>query len=957
MDVTSPELFATLQAAKARHALFLGLLQAQRKTSDPSVIMRNAAEAVGRFLQVDRVGFFEMDGDDTLKFSVGWTGGSLPLLTGIFPAAGIGTNYLAEVRAGKTLGISDARFSPLTADSIFSEIGTVSLIGVPIIRNGQWHAGLYINHSEVRHWTEDEVALAREVGEQTWDAVERARTESELRKSQERLTLALEAGGGVGTWDWDVAANRVYSDARFAYLFSVDPACAAAGVPVEEFINGIHPEDRALVGEKIRLTMEEDAEYSLECRVLPADGSVRWVYGRGICQRDASGTPLRMPGVVFDITDRKQTEMRLRQQWHTFDVALSFSPDFTYMFDLEGRFTYSNRSLLLLLGKALDEVVGKNFYDLDYPPELAERLQRQIQRVIDTKHSLRDQTPFTGVSGDAGVYEYIFVPVLGEGGKVESVAGSTRDVTERSRAEKLIEEDRGRWRDLLSQAPAGIAVLRGPLHRFEWVNDEYIRLIGRPAESLIGKTVMEAVPEVEGQVYMKLLDGVYQSGEPFFGHEALLRLDRGDGTLEDIYVNFVYLPTRNEIGKIDGIFVHVSDVTDSVAGRKQVEESERRFRQLANSMPQFVWTARPDGVIDYHNERWYNFTGIDRSLGGDSDWISVAHPDDGRRINQVWRHCVESGEAFQMETRFWDRHEKRWRWIMARAVAVRDESGQVVKWFGTGTDIDELRATQQALLQTQKLESIGLLAGGIAHDFNNLLVGIMGGASFALDTIPASHPSYSILQGVVESSERAAHLTRQMLAYAGKGTFITNLMDLSEVAVHSTQLVKASIPNSVQVNLQLAENLPLVETDPGQMQQVVTNLVINAAEAMGERNGLVIVRTRAEEIAPGELRRCADGSLLPPGLYAVLEVEDSGSGIEATNLAKIFDPFFTTKFLGRGLGLAAVSGVVRRLRGGIEVETEVGKGSTFRLLLPATARGDSGIPPRALIAKGSLGKV
>ncbi len=196
-----------LQTVQARQALMLDLLQGQRRTSNPKVMMLAAAAALGRYLQADRVGFFEMRDDDTLDFSVGWTAGRLPLLKGLFPATGVGTKYLAEVRAGKIMGIRDTAADPLTAGSRFPEIGTVSLIGVPMIRNRRWHAGLYVNHAEVRHWTSDEVELARDVGEQTWDAVERARAEAALRKSEERLNFALEAGGGVGTWDSDISSD------------------------------------------------------------------------------------------------------------------------------------------------------------------------------------------------------------------------------------------------------------------------------------------------------------------------------------------------------------------------------------------------------------------------------------------------------------------------------------------------------------------------------------------------------------------------------------------------------------------------------------------------------------------------------------------------------------------------------------------------------------------------------
>jgi two-component system cell cycle sensor histidine kinase/response regulator CckA len=435
-----------LRRLNARHQLLLHLLEGQRLTSDPDTMMAAAAEAVCRYLGADRVGFFEMEHDDELRFGSGWAGGRLPLLTGRFPVAGIGARYLAQVRLGKTLGISDTRIDPLTADSVFGEIGAVALIGAPIFREGRWRAGLYVHHSEPRAWRDDEISLIREVADQTWDAVERARVQAALRKSEERLSFALEAGGAIGAWDWDVPSDRVYANAQFAEFFSVDPTRAATGAPISDFLAGIYPEDRARVAASIQEAIATGANYTEEYRILQQDNSVRWVLARGRCHLRA-GVPVRFPGVVFDITDRKRAEQQLREQWYAFDTALSNTPDFTYTFDLDGRFTYVNRALLSLWQKPLSEAVGKNFFDLEYPLDLAERLQRQIQQVIDTRQTLRDTTPYTGAAGEERLYEYIFVPVLSANGEVEAVAGSTRDITEQRLSEERERERQEQFRE------------------------------------------------------------------------------------------------------------------------------------------------------------------------------------------------------------------------------------------------------------------------------------------------------------------------------------------------------------------------------------------------------------------------------------------------------------------------------------------------------------------------------
>jgi two-component system, cell cycle sensor histidine kinase and response regulator CckA len=269
-------------------------------------------------------------------------------------------------------------------------------------------------------------------------------------------------------------------------------------------------------------------------------------------------------------------------------------------------------------------------------------------------------------------------------------------------------------------------------------------------------------------------------------------------------------------------------------------------------------------------------------------------------------------------------------------------------------DITDAKRGEEQLRQMQKLESLGIIAGGVAHDFNNLLVGIMGNASMALDRVPAHDPSHEMMEQIVKASEDAAHLTRQLLAYAGKGRFLSEKLDLSDTVRKMSGLLQTSIARSVRLELDLADTLPAVEGDPSQLQQVAMNLIINAAESIGDRNGEVRVTTRLRDVEQDEVRRhfAADG--IRPGAYVSLEVHDNGCGMDETTMARIFDPFFTTKFTGRGLGLSAVLGIVRSHRGGLHVTSVPGKGSIFQVLLPATA-GQPSIAPSENGAEDLMG--
>jgi PAS domain S-box-containing protein len=259
-------------------------------------------------------------------------------------------------------------------------------------------------------------------------------------------------------------------------------------------------------------------------------------------------------------------------------------------------------------------------------------------------------------------------------------------------------------------------------------------------------------------------------------------------------------------------------------------------------------------------------------------------------------------------------------------------------------EIEEREKLQAQLLQVQKLEGLGLLAGGIAHDFNNLLTAILGGASVALLTVPPENPARKDIETVVTTAQRAANLTRQMLAYSGKGHVEIRPIELSAHVREIATLLETTIPKKVQLRLELQRDLPPIEADVAQVQQIVMNLVINGAEAIGDAQGTVLVATGVQEVDEAYAATLFAAEGLTSGTYVFLEVHDTGHGMDETTKNKIFDPFFTTKFTGRGLGLAAVLGIVRGHRGAIKVYSSPGRGTTFKVFFP-TSRGRA-VPAR-----------
>jgi signal transduction histidine kinase/ActR/RegA family two-component response regulator len=248
---------------------------------------------------------------------------------------------------------------------------------------------------------------------------------------------------------------------------------------------------------------------------------------------------------------------------------------------------------------------------------------------------------------------------------------------------------------------------------------------------------------------------------------------------------------------------------------------------------------------------------------------------------------------------------------------------------------EERRKLEEQVQQTQRFESLGVLAGGVAHDFNNLLTSILGNADMALETLPEASPAWRRIAHIEKASINAADLCSQMLAYAGKGRFIVKPTNLNTVVKNMSQLLGASISKDVILDLVFEDELPAVEADATQMQQVVMNLVTNASEAVGEESGMVSVTTGVMDCNRSYLGRSYSRDDQPEGRYVYIEVTDTGCGMDEQTQAKMFEPFFTTKFTGRGLGLAAVLGIIRGHGGAIVVDSQPGRGTTVTALFPA----------------------
>ena len=402
--------------------------------------------------------------------------------------------------------------------------------------------------------------------------------------------------------------------------------------------------------------------------------------------------------------------------------------------------------------------------------------------------------------------------------------------------------ERTRIKDLFMQAPAPILMLEGSDHTVTLVNEQYLRVIGRSsATDFIGKPLAEVFPEIVEQGFIQLLDDVFQSGMPFWGNEVKIRLEReASGQEAEGYFNFVYQPTRNASGVVDGILVYASEVTDQVRARHEIESREEQFRVLADSIPQLAWMANPGGDIFWYNRRWYEYTGTTLEQMEGWAWQSVHDPGMLPQVLKLYKESIVSGEPFEMAFPL-RAADGTFRTFLTLALPIRDASGTIIRWFGTNTDMETQRKTEEALRQSEKLAAVGRLASSIAHEINNPLEAVTN-LIYLAKNLTANHQARAYLETAEMELARTAQITTQTLRFhrqqsAAMPTHVAELLN-SLLPLYRARLGQLSIELKLDV-----QPCPPLLCYAGEIRQVLANLVGNAIDAMS-RGGTLRLRLR-----------------------------------------------------------------------------------------------------------------
>ncbi len=639
---------------------------------------------------------------------------------------------------------------------------------------------------------------------------------------------------------------------------------------------------------------------------------------------------------------KHQAEERLRASERRYATTLSSIGDGVIATDSLGQVTFMNPVAEKLTGWSLAEAHGRPLAEIFHIVNQTTRqaVVNPVAKVLREGKvvGLANHTILIGRDGSEIAIDDCASPILDDFNRITGTVLVFQNVSEQRILEQKQQESEQQYRMLFASNPHPMWVYDIKTFAFLAVNDAATTHYGYSREEFLAMTIKDIRPPEQVDALLRNVAGVTEGLDKAGSWQHSLK----DGRIIEVEITSHTLVFGNRRAEL----VLAYDITERNRMEKQLRENEERLRLALLAGKQGLYDLNlQTGDADV-NQEYARMLGYDPDTFQETNaaWRNRLHPDDQELVYRTYQEYIEDQRdeycvEFRQRTTSGD-----WKWILAHGKIVQwNENGEPMRMLGTHTDIERKQIERQRLemerhlLHTQKLESLGVLAGGIAHDFNNLLMAILGYADLSLLEVSPVSPVRSKLQEIIKASHRAADLCQQMLAYSGKGQFVIEHMYLNEVIQEMVHMLKTSISKNVLLNLNLDKMAPHIEGDPTQIRQVIMNLVINASEAIGEKSGVITVSTGARYCEDAYLQETFHVDSLPEGLYVSLEVSDTGCGMDRETQSRIFEPFFTTKFTGRGLGMSAVLGIMRGHKGALRVYSEPGKGTTFRLLFPASS--------------------
>jgi two-component system, cell cycle sensor histidine kinase and response regulator CckA len=807
-------------------------------------------------------------------------------------------------------------------------LGVAAYLGIPIRFGGQAIGSFCAIDFAPRRWSDDDVEILAELALSAQREIElRARTSALQRTATEYAAVLDQIAEGIIVTDPEGRirfVNRASREIHGVDRTGVSPQEYAEAYRLFTLEGTPYPSGEVPLA---RAVLHGEVVTDAEGLIRRPDGAEVVIRGNARPIVDEQGRRVGALVSVRDITREKREGERLL----LLERAIATTVEGILITDArqpDHPVVFTNPGFERLTGYTVEETIGRNCRFLQGAETDRESVERIRDAVAREEHVQAELLNYRK-DGTAFWNHLSITPIRDAEGAVTHFVGIQQDVTRLRQAQAGLEAAEEHYRRLVKTSPVGIYALDTGGRCIEsnlamtWITE-------RTSAELDGIHFSEVLAPEDHQETARAFEQMFSGQTEDLALELRILRPSGERRLAAVTVT-----TIREADRIVGVHGVIRDVTEARRTEAALVESERTFRQIAESIRQVFWMTDVTGtevlylspaVEEVWGRPWESF------IGPSTAWLDAVHEEDIQRVVEVFTPERLAAGLFDTEYRI-VRPDGEVRWIHDRGFPVRDEQGEIYRITGLAEDVTAQRMLESQLRQSQKMEAVGQLAGGVAHDFNNMLMAITGHAQLMADELPQESVLQADLAEILRAAERSAGLTRQLLAFSRKQVLQPRRLDLNESVRSMEKMLRRLIGEDIQVHSQFARHLPDVFADPGQVEQVLLNLVVNARDAMPE-GGRLTVGTEVVDLTPDDAR--ASPAEARPGRYAVLWVSDTGIGMDQATQARIFEPFFTTKAVGRGtgLGLSTVYGIVKQSGGFVRVRSRLGHGSIFWVHLP-----------------------
>jgi PAS domain S-box-containing protein len=775
----------------------------------------------------------------------------------------------------------------------------------------------------------------------------------------DRVQMAMAAGAIVGTWFWDVVHDRLSVDEALASAFGLDPTLPRENLRLDEVVATVHPDDQPGLAEAIRTALATGGRYVHQYRARGTDGEYRWLEAIGRVELDAEGRALRFPGVLIDITDRRQLEAERNHAQNLLRSFIEAMPAVVYAKDRQGRLLVGNRGTSELLGKPLEAYVGRTDAELLADPVQAAAVMAADARVMASGETEQLEEEVSFPDGRRAWWLSTKAPLRDDAGQVIGLVGTSLDITARREAELRHREIEERYR-LAAQA-TNDAIWDWRLADGQIVWNEALRtLFGHDLVETSAQWWLDRIhPDDRARVDTGI-HAVIHGTRSAWADEYRFR--RADGEYASVFDRGTVL--RDASGAPLRMIGAMLDLTERKRAEAVLAEREERLRLATEAGDLGFW----DVDLVHDQLIWPAHTKAMFGISPDvpvsmRDFYDGLHPDDREATAEAFAAAIDPDRRalYDIEYRTVGKEDGVVRWVAAKGRGLFEDD-RCVRVVGVAMDItrrkaDEARLkelnerlearvaeefagrvqVEEALRQAQKMEAVGQLTGGIAHDFNNMLATVIGPLDALARRIGDGDPrNKRYVDLALDGATRAAQLTQRLLAFSRQQPLQPVALDPNRLVAGMSGLLAHSLGSSVRLETVLAAGIWWICADENQLENVILNLAVNARDAMPE-GGRLTVETANCDL---DHRYVAEHAGVQAGQYVLIAVSDTGAGMTPEVIAKAFDPFFTTKEVGRGtgLGLSQVYGFVRQSAGHVKIYSEVGQGTTVKVYLPRLLR-------------------